>query len=176
MEDQDLIKLVAKGQGSALKELMARHEQALYYFILGIVKDPTTTQDLVQTAFTKLFFNASKYQPKSSVKTFLFTIGRNATYDHLRKYKKYQQNVTLDSLPEIPTEVQQEPNSQIADLFSAIDNLPLDLKSPVQLVYLKEMSYKEASEELHCSPKQVDSALQKAKKLLKEQLQRFKKD
>jgi RNA polymerase sigma factor (sigma-70 family) len=167
MDDQLLIKQLCTGNGDALKELMLRHEAALKSFLIGIVRNETLAEELCQEAFTKLYFNASKYVPKSSVKTFLFTIARNLAYDHFRKHK-LEHHVSLDSIPDLPAEEPVEAEERISLLKRAITALPESLRKPIELVYFKELSYKEASLELKQTPKQIDLAIQKGKKLLKD--------
>ena len=57
-------------------------------------------------------------------------------------------------------------------LHKAIQNLSIDMKEAICLVYLEELSYEETSKIMKKNRKQIDNLLYRAKKQLKEILEK----
>lgn len=66
------------------------------YLTLG---DFDIAEEVTQDIFVKIYFWLKKFENKSSIKTWIFSIVRNACIDFLRKKKEY--DISLDDCKEI---------------------------------------------------------------------------
>jgi RNA polymerase sigma-70 factor (ECF subfamily) len=129
-----------------------------------------------------VFFKAKSFEPRASVKTWIYTIALNLARDQGRKLSKRLHMVSLDAPgPEdrppmeladegpLP-DVQAAQQDQFALLQAAIDQLPHKLKSALVLFALEGKSQREAADILGTTPKTVElrvaHARQKLKKIL----------
>ena len=61
--------------------------KSLLGFCSAILDDPSEAEDVVQETLVKVYFKSHQYKKGASVKTWIFTIARNACTDRLRKYQ-----------------------------------------------------------------------------------------
>lgn len=169
--DSDLAKLIILNDEKAFEELIKKYEAHLFSFCLGLIKDKTEAQDMVQETFFKFYRSIESLNPQKNVKSFLFSIARNLCIDSLRKKKP----VYLDNPPEpISNETPflsycRSENEKI--LYAAIDELSETEKAAILLKYNSEMKYSEISVVINKSESAVESILVRAKKKLREKMQ-----
>ncbi len=75
------------GSRDAFGELVLRHHAALRCFLAGILRNRAAADDIAQEAFIKAFRCVGAYEPSSSFKTWLFTIGKRLALNHIRDEK-----------------------------------------------------------------------------------------
>lgn len=85
--DQQLIALYFEGSEEAFNFLIKRHLSGVYNFASRLSGDALLSEDIAQETFVKAWKNLKKYDKEKNFKTWLFTIARNTTIDHLRKRK-----------------------------------------------------------------------------------------
>jgi len=61
--DRDLVARMVTRDGTALDELLARHERTAYAVAIGILPDPTRAERAVSQAFLEAFSQAERYVP-----------------------------------------------------------------------------------------------------------------
>lgn len=133
--------------------------------------------DLVQEAFTKLYFSASTYKPEYKFSTWLFQIALNLCRDYARK-KKVVQFFSLDdensgfefadSSPD--PEVIAQSSEAVRNIQHSIESLPHKLKTALILYALDDRSQEECAELLGVTAKTVETRVYRARKLLEEKL------
>src|SRR6201981_1722414 len=74
--DEMLLQSIAEGDRTAMHTLYARHNVRVYRFILRIVRDATTAEDLVSQVFLDVWRTAKQFQGRSQVSTWLLSIAR----------------------------------------------------------------------------------------------------
>ena len=181
-EDPDLalVKALQSGEDRSLNELMDRHKEGLFRFLLRQVRNEADALELTMEAFVRAYFNIGKFQPKAKFSTWLYRIALNLCRDHLksRAYQHSLQTVSFDA----PTEDKENPGMLLATdrgpdrstasreelvaLEQAIKELPEELKSVIILIALEERSQSEAAELLGISPKAIEMKAYRARKLL----------
>ena len=122
-------------------------------------------------AFAELSVD-KRYNGKSSLKTYLFAIGRNVTLRHIKKYKRAD-NVPIDdiadeiqgfeSLPEMDFVREDER----ARLRGAMRRLKAEYREVLHLIYFENMSYAEAGASMKKTIKQIEYLTRAAKTSLK---------
>ena len=83
--DQELVASYRKGDDDALSVLIRRHTDAVYRFLVRMVGDASTAEDLVQDTFLKAWKHLARFDASKPFKTWIFSIARNAAIDRLRK-------------------------------------------------------------------------------------------
>ena len=74
--DDMLLESIADGNRTAMHILYCRHNVRVYRFILRIVRDATTAEDLVSQVFLDVWRTARQFQGRSQVSTWLLSIAR----------------------------------------------------------------------------------------------------
>jgi len=176
--DLPLIEALQAGNESALNELIDRHREPLFYFVFHYLRDEAGARDVVQETFVRVFFKAKTFEPRASVKTWIYAIALNLARDEGRKLSKRQRMVSLDApgpADQSPLEVEDvapTPDQQtgqkdrFALLQAAIERLPHNLRAALVLFCLEGKSQNEAAEILGTTPKTVEMRVAHARQRL----------
>jgi RNA polymerase sigma-70 factor, ECF subfamily len=89
-DDEQLVQKWRNGQLEAFNELHRRHWHQACRVASIFLENKQDVLDAVQEAFMKAYINLDKFQGKSSFKTWLSSITRNAALGIARKEKSYQ--------------------------------------------------------------------------------------
>lgn len=185
-QDQiDMARLVA-GHERALNDLMDRHATPVHRFLYRMLGNEDDASELAQETFVRVYQHRENFKPGYKFTTWLYTIAANLGRNQLR-WRSHRQHVSLDaelteseqSLSEIlpandptPTDVM-ETTERATAVRSAVARLPEDLREAIVLCELEDRPVIEAAEILQTTPKAVESRLYRARKLLRERLQRW---
>jgi RNA polymerase sigma-70 factor (ECF subfamily) len=150
----------------------------LYNFAHWLTQDRSEAEDLVQETYVKALKGFASFQPGTNFRAWIYRILRN-TFLTSRTGLKASTTVRLDEeeAQEIPAS-SGTPESIFFDrvqeqtLQSALEELPLRSREILLLCELEEMSYQEISEALSIPIGTVMSRLSRARKALREILQR----
>lgn len=180
--DLPLIEALQAGDDSALSELMARYGEGLFHFAFRYVHNEWTAREVVQETFVRVYFKTKKFEPRSSVKTWLYAIALNLCRDQHRRLSKQRREIPLtaqDAGEESPLEpVDPQPlpgecavqKDRFEALQRAIDQLPHPLRAALILFSLEGRSQREAAEILGTTPKTVETRVYHAKDKLRKLL------
>jgi RNA polymerase sigma-70 factor, ECF subfamily len=83
--DEALIKLIAQGDGDAMRVLFARHNVKVFRFLLRLVDDEALAEDLVSEVFIDAWRHAGRFEARSQVATWLLAIARYKALSVLRR-------------------------------------------------------------------------------------------
>src|ERR1700735_87687 len=72
--DKNLIVRIAQGDEEALRELIEKHQAAVYGTISKMLGDPIEAQDLAQQVFVRVYRAAGSYRAMAQFRTWMFTI------------------------------------------------------------------------------------------------------
>jgi RNA polymerase sigma factor (sigma-70 family) len=82
---EDLVTRASTGNDpAAFEELAERLYQRVYNWIVPLVHDPYTAEDLCQETWIKIGRSIGRYQPGSNFIAWAHTIAKNTTLDHFR--------------------------------------------------------------------------------------------
>lgn len=178
----DMARLVA-GQESALDNLMERHGERLFHYLIRSLQNEQDAADLAQETFVRIFQNCGKYNPQLKFSTWLYTIASNQVRDCYRRRTR-QAQVSLDAQNEatghalgetlaenrpIPSETLQNEERATA-VRRAVAALPEELRMPLILAEYEELSQAEIGEILGCTTKAVETRIYRAKQQLRAKL------
>ena len=159
------------GDESGFDELLKTHRDSLTFFLYRYVHDETVAEDLCIDTFMELLLHRHRYNFKIPLKNYLFIIARSRAVDYLRHAKKFTpaelsevENETADV--NTPEEILLK-NERSRALSRAMESLPDEMQIAMHLVYIEELSYKDAAKVMKKAPKQVDNLLTRAKSALR---------
>jgi RNA polymerase sigma-70 factor (ECF subfamily) len=70
--------------------LVSRYTQPVFNLVLRLVSDRADAPDVVQEVFLKVFRNVGKFRRESSLKTWIYRIAVNESYNHRRWFGRRQ--------------------------------------------------------------------------------------
>ena len=94
----------------------------------------------------KAWKHYDSFEPGSNMKAWLYTILRNEFHTQLRKRKREVEDVDGFYSNRVAVHAEQEGHLDMADLRSALANLPEDQREAIILVGASGFSYEEAAE------------------------------
>src|SRR5467141_4898573 len=83
--DEVLIGRIASGDRLAMQVLFARHHVRVYRFVLRLVRDESTAEDLISEVFLDVWRQASRFEGRAAVSTWLLAIARFKALSALRR-------------------------------------------------------------------------------------------
>lgn len=176
--DNEMNFLHALRQGTlvAFDQLYASYYRPLCYFAESLVSNADSAQDIATESFVKLLQKSTSFDSTQSLKTFLYTITRNACYDHLRATHRHESSyaeIRYLSNEQNDNAEQQMIRAEILQAtYSAIEQLPKKYKGPIKLALLEGKKNEEIAEDLHMAPQTVRNRKSEGFKLLRIALSR----
>ena len=83
--DEQLFDYYRRGEDSALRQLIERHQEELLRFLYRLMGDRAGAQDAFQEAFLQVHLSADSFDSSRKFRPWLFTIAANKARDMLRK-------------------------------------------------------------------------------------------
>ena len=83
--DEVLIGRIANGDRLAMQVLFARHHVRVFRFVLRLVRNEATAEDLISEVFLDVWRQAGKFEGRSAVSTWLLSIARFKALSVLRR-------------------------------------------------------------------------------------------
>ena len=145
--DEALLESIAEGGRTAMHTLYSRHHVRVYRFILRMVRDTTTAEDLTSQAFLDVWRTASQFQGRSQVSTWLLSIARFKALTALRQRR--HEDIDQEEMLEIADDAETPEDCLDRSTTSAILRACVAKLSPahreiINLVYYHEKSIEEA--------------------------------
>jgi len=147
--DDMLLESIADGNRTAMHILYCRHNVRVYRFILRIVRDATTAEDLVSQVFLDVWRTAGQFQGRSQVSTWLLSIARFKALTAMRQ-RRFE-DIDQEDVREIPDDSDTPETSLDRSDTSAILRACVAKLSPahreiINLVYYHEKSVEEVGQ------------------------------
>ena len=147
--DDMLLESIADGNRTAMHMLYCRHNVRVYRFILRIVRDATTAEDLVSQVFLDVWRTAGQFQGRSQVSTWLLSIARFKALTAMRQ-RRFE-DIDQDDVRQIPDDAETPETSLDRSDTSAILRACVAKLSPahreiINLVYYHEKSVEEVGQ------------------------------
>jgi RNA polymerase sigma-70 factor, ECF subfamily len=79
--DEVLIGRIAQGDRLAMQVLFARHHVRVYRFVLRLVRNEASAEDLISEVFLDVWRQADRFEGRSTVSTWLLAIARCVILD-----------------------------------------------------------------------------------------------
>jgi len=141
-------------------------------FILGLVRDESLADDLVQETFIRIQQNQDRLRDPSKVSSWIFRIAYNLCQDHFRKRK--ESSLDEDGIKEKtgdPEEVGVEKEMEQRQMGECVQDkvnlLPEPLRAVIILFDTMDLSHQEIAETLGITVENVKVRLHRARRKLK---------
>jgi RNA polymerase sigma-70 factor (ECF subfamily) len=146
--DEVLIARIAGGDRLAMQVLFARHHVRVYRFVLRLVRNEATAEDLISEVFLDVWRQAGKFEGRSAVSTWMLSIARFKALSTLRR--KPEQELDEEAAEQIEDhadnpEVALTKKDKAAVLRQALSKLSAEHREIVDLVYYHEKSVEEVA-------------------------------
>ncbi|MBT9190434.1 sigma-70 family RNA polymerase sigma factor [Zobellia russellii] len=143
--------------------------EELYKFILEKIKDEQTSKDIHQEVFLKIQTKIHQLKHTSKLTSWVYQITRNTIIEYFRKVNHNNISISDVEIPEL--EVNSfDYNNLTQCINQKIESLSSHHKEAIILTAFKNYSQKELAEHLKISYSGTKSRVQKAKKILKENI------
>lgn len=175
MEEEivQLVKQCKEGNTGSFEKLVKQHAGRVSGIIYQMLGSSNEVDDLAQEVFIKVYNSIKYFKEKSKFSTWIYRITVNTVWDYLRK-QKHRKTIPLDEIKPIKAPVKTD-NSELKELLNIeIQKLPLKYRTPLILKDIEGLSYKEISNILKCRIGTVESRLFRARKFLREKLEKAK--
>ena len=153
----------------AYNDCVDNFADGVYRFIVKNIRHTEDAQDIVQSAFEKLWVNREQVVTEKA-KSYLFTVAYHQMIDHIRKSNKMPLSEE-SSIPHQPINQEQAELKQL--LMRAVNQLNPTQKSLVLLKDYEGYSYQEIAEIMNLSDSQVKVYLHRARLILKNKLSAY---
>ena len=176
--DQQLVERVQKGDKRAFDLLVIKYQQRIMNVISRFVNDHAEVQDLAQETFIKAYRALPNFRGDSAFYTWLYRIGINTAKNHLVARSRRPPNGDVDATEaeyydgESSLKDQASPErialtNEIGEMvFSAIEQLPEDLRMAITLRELEGLSYEDIAEAMDCPIGTVRSRIFRARETI----------
>lgn len=182
-DDFDLVQRAIARDGDAFRSIMQRYNQRLYRLARSILRNDAEAEDAVQEAYVRAFTHLDSFRGESSLATWLSRITINEALGRLRTQRPTVDIVTFEA-QRTPAEIIQFPLTSKSDdpertmaqrqllqlVEQATDNLPEVYRVVFITRVIEGLSVEDTAEILGLRPETVKTRLHRARKLVREQL------
>ena len=181
--ESELLTAVRRGDQSAWRTLVERHEGAVAAVVIGMLGDGDEADDVGQETFIRFYRSLDSFRGEASLKTWLQRIATNLSLDALKRRKRgLRRFIDLDdadeSTPQLQSDgaAQQTARTNVELVRAAVATLPDKHRPVVVLRMIEGYSTRETAEMLGIPEGTVLSRLSRAMEQLKRQLEPLVRD
>ncbi len=180
--DAQLVKRVQKGDKKAFDLLVLKYQQRIIKLVSRYVRDPTDTLDVAQDAFLKAYRALPNFRGDSAFYTWLYRIAINTAKNYLvtqsrrpmesESFRVEGEQVDLESmLKDLATPESLLITDEIKEAIAeAIEQLPDDLRTAINLREVEGLSYEEIADVMTCPIGTVRSRIFRAREAIDHRL------
>jgi len=165
----ELLERFAQGDMNAFEELFRQFQRDVYGWVVRIVRDSGTAEDLTVDTFLRAYRARARFDPQRSFGGWLRRIATNLAFDHLKRSRR--ETPLDDSFPAAATNenpgVQRERREQID---RALRKLSPKLRLVAMLALVEDVPYREIAEALGIPDATVRVRVFRATQYLRESL------
>lgn len=158
------------------RDLLARHRDRLYRFVLRHIGHATEAEELAQQAFAEAARTYASFRGESQLSTWLYGIAMNLVRNHLsrspqRLYHFEDESALDDTAAAVASpEEQCSLNQTVRLLERELQELMPEMREVLLLVAMDDMSYEDAAELLNVPIGTVRSRVSRARAHLRRRL------
>jgi RNA polymerase sigma-70 factor (ECF subfamily) len=166
--------LLKNGDEKGFTHFFNANYEALIRFAFTLLKDKEGAEDIVEDSFIKLWERRNTLKNIVSLKSYLYTMVRNACLDEIESRRRigllWGEVKTVSTKHELPV-LHSIIEAEVFQLIhSAIKTLPPKCREVFNLFYRESKTIKEIAAELNIEISTVKNQKQRALKLLRERL------
>jgi RNA polymerase sigma-70 factor (ECF subfamily) len=184
LDDAELVRRAVAGEGGAFRAIMQRYNQRLYRIARSILRNDAEAEDAVQEGYLRAFTHLDGFRGESSLSTWLSRIIMNEALGRLRARRPTveltaeTQESAAQIIPFPNASASDDPEKTMAQrellrlVEQATNALPEDFRIVFVTRVIEGMSVEDTAELIGIKPETVKTRLHRARKLVREQLDR----
>lgn len=182
--DRQLVERAQRGDAQAFARLVEKYQRRLARLLSRMVRDPAEVEDVTQEAFIRAYRALPTFRGDSAFYTWLYRIGVNTAKNYLASAAR--RAALGGEPPAVGSEETGEEAAPAVDLATpehvllsqeiaatvnaAMDALPEELRTAIQLRELEGLSYEEIARVMDCPIGTVRSRIFRAREAIAERL------
>lgn len=183
-DEAGLVAAAQEGNEQAIRALVRMMNRRLFRVARGIVNSDAEAEDVVQETYLKGFINLHHFRGRSSFTTWMTRIAINAALMHQRKHITDEEYDTVSeannkvvnviAFPGMAPESTEENFQRVqvrALLESCMSALPANLRLPLMMFEVEQMTVAEIAQELGVSGLVIKTRLFRARRRLRKDLE-----
>jgi RNA polymerase sigma-70 factor, ECF subfamily len=186
--DEALVRLAQGGDTRAFDELVVRYRDKVYRLALRILRHEEDAAEALQEAFLSAYRGLKNFKVESTFSTWLYRVATNAALMRYRRRREghvsleQSQSPNGDGEPMAIPDWSAQPLDELLDqetrevMNDSVQRLPEDLRTVFLLRDVEELSNAQVADVLDLTIAAVKSRLHRARKSLREDLDRYFRD
>jgi RNA polymerase sigma-70 factor, ECF subfamily len=171
--DEALIRRIANGDRLAMQVLYARYHVRVFRFVVRLVRDEATAEDVISDVFLDVWRQAGRFEGRSTVSTWLLAIARFKAISAVKRRRDEELDedaaAAIEDLSDNPATAL-EKKDKSAMLRKCLAKLSAEHREVIDLVYYHEKSVEEVAEIVGIPANTVKTRMFYARKRLAELL------
>jgi len=165
-----LLQRIAGGDRDAFAELYRRLQRPLFGYLMKLVRDREMVEDVLNETLMEVWRQAARFEGRSSVNTWVFSIAHHRAVSRLRKKRETaldeEQAAAIED--ESPTPDMRAESSDMSRLLARLmEQLSFEHREILHLAYYQEFSVQEIADALDLPPNTVKTRMFYARQRLK---------
>jgi len=155
--DYELVELYENGNDKAFDEILKRHQNYVYSYILFLVKEEERADDIFQETFTRaiIAIRSHKYQTTGKFSAWLIRIAHNLIIDSTRESESEKLITQENFSPNILNDIRLSEGAVESDIMEQqkadqirkmLDYLPDVQREVIIMRFYEDLSFKEIAE------------------------------
>jgi len=170
VSDGQLLARIARGDKDAVTALYRRLERPLFAFLVKTLRDREAAADVLNETMLDVWRQAGRFEGKSSVATWIYSIAHHKAVSWLRKRREVELDEEAvaaipDDTPGADKLIGTRDMSQI--IARLMEKLSVDHRIVLQLAYFQEFSVGQIAEILDCPENTVKTRMFYARQRLR---------
>lgn len=180
--DIHLVERVKRGDKAAFDLLVLKYQHRIVKLVSRYVRDPSDALDVAQEAFLKAYRAIPKFRGESAFYTWLYRIAINTAKNYLVMMSRRLAEIEFEAVDGEASELEsilKDPatpeNLLLTEeirktIVEAIDALPEDLRTAINLREVEGLSYEEIAQVMSCPIGTVRSRIFRAREAIDKRL------
>jgi len=182
LHDNDVLEKVRAGEVALFEIIIRRYNPYLYKIGRSYGYRHAETEDLMQDTFVSAYFSLTKFENRSTFKTWIIRIMLNNCYQRAQKFSYKREIANVDTTDEKMKPMfcadESDLNKSITNkelghvIERAISTLPIEYRMVFSLREVNGMSTSETAEAMEISEANVKVRLNRAKRMLRSEIEK----
>ncbi len=174
-DEKKLIQKIKAGNFRQFEQFIVEYQNALFVFILRMVRDEDDAKDICQDTFFKAYKKIKSFKEESKFSSWLFKIGYRKALDFMAKRKRLHSVLRKTETKSELSGSEKEFEIKDADsrIGKIIDDLHPNYRTSLHLFYKEEMTYSEIASVMKIPINTVKSHIFRGKEIIRDKLSRL---
>lgn len=175
-KETEWIEACKRQDSLAQKHLYEHYSAKMYALCCRYIPSKMEAEDVLITAFTKLFERIDQFKGEGSFEGWIRRIIVNESLTYLRRNKNMYLETEIEAVDREPDFAKLENSLEAEDLMKLISQLPTGYRMVFNLYAIDGYSHKEIADQLGISENTSKSQLSRARALLQKHLVELEKE